>query len=80
MPIFVSLLLLNEAVSSGASLSGALAEFSNIETNLVSHFAAASSSPFKCSPFKVATPKFRSYSLSRNFFGQTNIEQKILLF
>ena len=34
MPIFVSLLLLNEAVSSGAPFSGALAEFSNIETNI----------------------------------------------
>ena len=33
-----------------------------IISNPVSHFAADSSSPYKCSPFKVATPKFRSVS------------------
>ncbi len=46
----------------------------------MSHFTADSSSPYKCSPFKVATPKFRSLSLSRNFLGQSilNIAKAVI--
>ncbi len=39
-------------------------------SDLVSHFAAGSSSPYKCSPFKAAAQKFCPHSLSRNFLGR----------
>ena len=39
-------------------------------SDLVPHFAAGSSSPYKCSPFKAAAQKFRPRSLSRNFLGR----------